>query len=45
LSDIKEIHRISLVSNSIRILHDEAFRNTYFVDVIDLTGNPLEVSL
>lgn len=43
LSDIEDIQRISLVANSIRVLHAETFRNTYFVDTIDLTGNPLEI--
>jgi len=44
LSDIEYIHLISLISNSIRVIHTEAFRNTHFVDILDLTDNPLEVS-
>ena len=44
LSNIEYIERISLISNSIRVLHAEVFRNTHFVDIIDLTDNPLEVS-
>ena len=44
LSNIQHVHRISLISNSIRLIQAEVFRNTHFVDIIDLTDNPLEVS-
>ena len=43
LSNIERIYRISLISNSIRIIHTEAFRNTHFVEILDLSDNPLEV--
>ncbi|UJR36429.1 hypothetical protein I4U23_029152 [Adineta vaga] len=43
LSDIEHIHLLSLKSNSIRILHTESFRNTHFVDILDLSDNPLEI--
>ncbi|CAF1645842.1 unnamed protein product, partial [Adineta ricciae] len=43
LSDIEHIHLLSLKSNSIHILHTEAFRNTHFVDILDLSDNPLEI--
>ena len=44
LSNIERIHRISLISNSIRIIRTEAFRHTHFVEILDLSDNPLEVS-
>ncbi|CAF0736177.1 unnamed protein product [Adineta steineri] len=43
LSDIEYVHRISLKSNSIRVIHTEVFRNTHFVDILDLSDNPLEI--
>ncbi|CAF2772612.1 unnamed protein product [Rotaria sp. Silwood2] len=42
-SDIEYIHRISLISNSIYVIHTEAFRYTHFVDILDLSSNPLEI--
>ncbi|CAF0839325.1 unnamed protein product [Rotaria sordida] len=42
-SDIEYIHRISLISNSIRVINTEAFRYTHFVNILDLSNNPLEV--
>ncbi|CAF3005916.1 unnamed protein product [Rotaria socialis] len=42
-SDIEYVHRISLASNSIRVINAEAFRYTHFVDILDLSNNPLEV--
>ncbi|CAF4707985.1 unnamed protein product, partial [Rotaria socialis] len=41
-SDIEYVHRISLASNSIRVINAEAFRYTHFVDILDLSNNPLE---
>lgn len=44
LSNIHHIEHLSLRSNAIQKIHAEVFRNTYSVNVLDLSDNPLEVS-
>ncbi|CAF0747136.1 unnamed protein product [Didymodactylos carnosus] len=44
LSDLHNTRLISLTANGIRIIHSEAFRNTHFINKLDLSDNPLEVA-